>query len=91
MEKVKIIFQNGTEIEAERNGSCYIVENKPVFPADLSVVTVQNTEGEEVFKNVKVQECASVDGRYWFTFVEVPEIEAWKASIEDALCELSMG
>jgi len=46
-------------------------------------------EGREI-RNAQVVECASVDGRYWFIFTEVSEMELWKASIEDALCELSM-
>ena len=40
MEKVKITFKDGTEMEAEVNGSCYIVDGKPDFPIDLSEVTV---------------------------------------------------
>ena len=88
---VKIIFKNGEEITAERNGSSYIVDEKPAFPKDLSIVTVRGGGEEVVFKNAQVVECAAVDSRYWFCFVEQSEMDVWKASIEDALCELSMG
>ena len=86
-----IRFKDGTKLNAEQNGNCYITYRKPDFPADLSVVRVNESGEETVLLNVKVLECASIDGRYWFTFAEVPKIDAWKASIEDALCELSMG
>jgi len=48
------------------------------------------TVGDTVLKNAEVIECASVDGRYWFAFREMSEMELWRANIEDALCELSM-
>ena len=48
MEKAKITFKNGIEIEAEVNGSCYIVDSKPDFPVDLSEVTVTAGEDEKV-------------------------------------------
>lgn len=85
MENVKIILSNGTELIAVRNGDCFIVDEKPDFPADLSTVTV----GEETLENVSVVECASIDGRYWFAFREMSPEEIWRAEIEDALCELS--
>jgi hypothetical protein len=85
-----IRFKNGNVIVAEKNGSCYITDADPGFPEDLSVVTITDSEGEKVLKNAQVVECASVDKRYWFTFSEMSEEEMWRASIEDALCELSM-
>jgi hypothetical protein len=85
MEKVKIIFNNGTELVAEQNGDCFIVDKKPDFPADMPTVQV----GEETLENVSVVECASVDGRYWFAFREMSPEEIWQAEIEDALCDLS--
>ena len=89
--EARIRFKDGTEIIAIQNGNCFIVSNKPVFPDDLSLVTVRNIDGEVTYKNATVQECASVDEMYWFTFVEMSDMDVWKASIEDALCELSMG
>jgi hypothetical protein len=85
MEKVKIIFSDGAEIVAEQNGTCYIVDEKPDFPADLSTVTI----GEQVLENVALVECASIDGRYWFSFRQLSPQEIWMAEIEDALCDLS--
>ena len=75
MEKAKIVFQNGMEIEAEENASSLITERKPDFPSDLSIVTVTGANGERVYKNAEVIECASVDGRYWFSFREISETE----------------
>ena len=74
-EKVKIVFQNGMEMEAEENGSSLITESRPDFPADLSSVTVIGSGGEHIYKNAEIVECASVDYRYWFTFREIPESE----------------
>ncbi len=85
MEKVKIIFSNGTEILAEQNGDCFITDEKPDFPADMSTVQA----GDKTLENVAVVECASVDGRYWFAFREMTPEEIWRAEIEDAMCDLS--
>lgn len=85
MEKVKIVFSDGTEIVAEQNGTCYIVDEKPEFPTDLSIVTI----GEQELENVALVECASIDGRYWFAFRQLSQQEIWMAEIEDALCDLS--
>ncbi len=49
MERVKIIFLDGTEIEAEKNGSSYIVDEKPRFPNDLSEVSITGSEEGERF------------------------------------------
>ena len=75
MEKAKIVFQNGMEMEAEENGSSLITDSRPDFPVDLSSVTVIGAGGERNYKNVEIVECASVDGRYWFAFREISEAE----------------
>lgn len=75
MEKVRITFKNGREIEAEANGSSLITESKPDFPSDLSSVTVTGTDGERIYRDAEIIECAFVDNRYWFSFREVPEAE----------------
>lgn len=75
MEKAKVTFTNGTFFEAEENATSLITDAKPDFPADLSTVTVKGATGERVYSNAEVIECASVDGRYWFTFREVSEAE----------------
>lgn len=78
------------EITAEKNGDCYIVNSKPEFPSDLSVVTITG-ESVETLHNARIIECASIDERYWFAIGEMTPDELWRAEIEDALCELSMG
>lgn len=75
MEKVKILFKNGTEINAEKNGNSLITENRPDFPADLSFVKVVGNGAECTYKNAEIIKCASVDGRFWFAFREIPETE----------------
>lgn len=75
MEKAKIIFKNGIEIEAEENASSLITDSKPDLPSDLSVVVVNGSEGERIYKNAEIIECASIDGRYWFTIREVTETD----------------
>lgn len=65
-----LTFMDGTVIEAEENGNCFIVPVEPEFPEDLSQVTVEDETGEKTLQNVTVQEAASVDGRYWFVLVE---------------------
>ena len=65
-----ITFKNGLTLAVEQNGTCYITDTEPEFPADLSIVTVENEEDTVTFHNAKIQKCASFDKRYWFTFVE---------------------
>ena len=66
-----IVFKDGTEMIAENHGgNCYGLETKPEFPNDLSIVTV-NVDGQQtVLHDALVSDCASVDGKYWFTFTE---------------------
>ena len=75
METVKIIFADGTELSAKRNGDCLIVNRKPTFPEDLSVVTVQGGDGDTIYHDAELVECASVDGKYWFSFIEASASE----------------
>lgn len=75
MEKAKVTFNDGTILEAEENATSLIMDTKPDFPADLSDVTVTGATDKRVYKNAEVIECASVDGRFWFAFREVPESE----------------
>lgn len=74
--EARIIFIDGTEITAEINGNCFITQNKPTFPADMSTVTVESEDGEQVYDNAYLIECASVDGRYWFAFGKESQMEA---------------
>ena len=75
MEKVKIVFKNGLEIEAEKNGNSLITENRPDFPLDLSCVTVAENGTEYTYRNAEIIKCASIDERFWFAFREIPETE----------------
>lgn len=72
METVKITFADGTDVSAKKNGDCLILTKKRAFPEDLSVVTVSGDGVETVYHNAELVECASVDGKYWFTFIETP-------------------
>lgn len=71
MEKVQITFLSGDMIEAEVNGSCFIVDNKISFPKDLSAVTITENGKDTVLENVEVIEPFSTD-RYWFAFNKIP-------------------
>lgn len=75
MEIVNITFKNGQTLEAELNGTSLITNIKPDFPNDLSEVSVDGERIHERYKNPKIVECVSVDGRYWFSFQEIPESE----------------
>lgn len=68
-----IKFKTGEEIIAEVNGDCFITAVKPAFPKNLGEVTVTKENEEKVFCHAELVECASVDDRYWFSFVETPE------------------
>ena len=79
--EVTITFTDGSTVEAELNGNCYITDQKPEIPDDLSEVTVTGAE-EKVYKNARLLESASVDGRYWFSFLE--ETKEEKMAVEVA-------
>lgn len=74
-----ITFRDGTHLTAEQNGTCFITDSKPDFPDDLSIVRIEG-EYTSVLHNAVLIECASVDGRYWFSFIEktAEEIEREK-------------
>jgi len=84
---MRIIFENGNIIEAEQNGSCFITAEKPTFPTSLGRVKIEGDE-PRIIEHAQLVECASVDGRYWFTFIETPQDELYRAMMEDALCEI---
>lgn len=67
MEKTKITFADGSVIEADKNGDCYIVD-KEFSVNDLSKVTIENDGISQELKNVKIVAAASIDGRFWFSF-----------------------
>lgn len=75
--EVKIIFADGTEIDAVQNGDSYIVDERiEVTEEQLETVTIQSEDEEKVFNNAELVECASVDEKFWFAFREItPEEE----------------
>jgi hypothetical protein len=85
----KITFKDGTVINAEKNGSCFIVDEKPSFPEDLKEITIEGEGGTTEIGNGRIVESASVDGRYWFAVIEIPEAELEKQATADAIMELS--
>lgn len=69
-----IKFADGSEIAVEINGNSYITDKMPSFPSDLSNITIASDEGiVRTIAHAELVECASVDGRYWFTLIEIPE------------------
>ena len=61
--EAKLIFSNEIEMNVEQNGNCFIVNNKPEFPEDLSIITIINKDGTQVLHDVQIIECASIDNR----------------------------
>ncbi len=91
-----IRFKNGETLTAEQNGNCFIVNEVPVFPEDLSEVAIFADGQETRMEYVMVQEAAATDDRYWFCFVEesaqdrqIRELEAKNRFLEDCLMEMS--
>jgi len=97
--KATIQFVNRSTITVEKNADCYIAEEKPDFPDPLGEVIVQSEDGDKRFYDAKLIECASVDGRFWFTFMEMPEdeklrkrvaeLESTNTMLQDCLLEMS--
>lgn len=78
--EVTITFLDGSSVSAELNGNCYITGEKPAIPDDLSEVTVTGVE-EKTYHNARLLECASADGRFWFTFIEETKEEKMAVSL----------
>ena len=93
MSKATVTFANGKSKNFDVNGNCLIANAKPSLPDDLSTVTVESEGWSQTFLNAFVIECASVDGKYWFTFGEEDPAEAARreefAMLEDAIMELA--
>ena len=94
--EVKITFGSGEIITAEQNGGSFITEQKPSFPTDMGLITVEGTDGIRTYSDPQIIECASVDGRYWFTFVEesqqqkrIRQLEANNDALLECLLEMS--
>ena len=87
--EAKITFKDGTIINAEMNGNCFIKSAKPTFPEDLSVVTVETADQTYQYQNAIVQECAPLDSNYWWCFVEKDPRDVEIQMLEDAILELA--
>ena len=94
--EARITFKNGDFILAEQNGNCFIMNEPPEIPEDLSEVTIHAGEDVTVLHYVMIQEAASTDGRYWFCMVEesaeerqIREQAERIAFLEDCLMEMS--
>lgn len=94
-----ITFQSGDQITVEKSGDCYIADTKPEFPDPLGSVSISSDEGEKEFEDAMLIECASIDDRYWFSFMEIPEdvklrnrieeLETTNGMLEDCIIEMS--
>ena len=82
---IRITFANGSGLDAEVNGNCYITDTRPEFPDDLSVVTVAADDPccDRTYRNAHLVECASSDGRYWFTFREPSSEELYRMQLDE--------
>ena len=72
---VKIIFNDKSEINAERNGSTFIADAKPTIPDDLTNVEIFEDGVTTVIQNAQFVECYPLDERYYFTFIEISDAE----------------
>lgn len=72
---VKIIFNDKTEINAERNGTTFITDTKPSIPDDLTNIEIVEDGTTTVIQNAQFVECCPLDERYYFTFIETSEAE----------------
>ena len=76
---VTITLANGREIVAEINANTYIVDEPFEATAkELSEVTVESSDDIRVLHNAVLQECASVDGRFWFGLHEMSDFDLFK-------------
>ena len=90
MEKVKITFNDGTEITADVNGGSYITDEMPDFPEDLTNVTIEENGTEKTVEYGQLIECASIDGRYWFAIGEVSEQQRVIADMQSSIDYIAM-
>ena len=81
MEKATIKFTDGTEIEVDVNGDSFITDTEPEFPDDMAVVEVEQGDNTTFYHNARVQECASVDNRYWFIILEASQSEILESQV----------
>jgi hypothetical protein len=89
METANIKLSNGVEFNAEDCGGSFAVDEKPDFPNGIFGVEITSEERHEILDQVRLVECYSIDGRFWFNFLPLSDQEKRIIELEDALCELS--
>lgn len=92
---VQIIFNDGTILECEMNGSTFLVDEKPTFMENLTDILIKEvgtdengteTETEIAFiKNGLVVECYTPEEKYAFTIIEKPYTQV----LEEKLAEMA--
>ena len=90
METATIIFSNGETVTAQYNGSCFATDTEPQFPENLENITIEKESGEEHIAHGFIKDCASVDGRYWFTVREIPEQKRFNDEITAQIQYIAM-
>ena len=94
--EAKFIFKDGTEIVAEDRSGSYAIAEKPVFPEDLTGMKIIDQFGERTLEYPIFVECAPIEGKYWFNFIEESiqdrtfrELKEENSMLEDAIIELA--
>lgn len=76
METATIRFSDGTELQVEVNGTCFIAEEEPEFPEDLSEVEIETADSVTVIENAKIIEASGgFEPGYWFTIAQKSALE----------------
>ena len=89
--ETKVKLSNGIEFIAEDRDGSYVTDKRPAFPAGIFGVELLSDTRSEKLDQVRLVECFSVDGRYWFNFLPLSEQEKRIVELENALCEISIG
>ena len=97
--QAKIVLSDGTQIQAEKSADCYITPAKPEFPEELGRVVITANGDRIIFEDALLIECAAIDDRYWFAFMEMPEdmklrrriseLESTNGMLEECILEMS--
>ena len=89
MKTAQIKLSNGVEFRAEDCDGSFAVNEKPDFPNGVFSVKIERKDRTEEYPAVRLVECYSIDGRFWFNFLPLSDQEKRIIELEDALCELS--
>lgn len=89
MKTAQIKLSNGVEFTAEDCGGSFATDEKVDFPSGVFGVKIEREDFTEELSAVRLVECYSIDGRFWFNFLPLSDQEKRIIELEDALCELS--